>query len=173
MISLSPFKPSIQTRRSLSLLHATDDVELCRNKIALPKRVDDFKAKEFNATFLAKDGLEITCKISSEDYILPQAENQGLDLPCTCRGGICGACVGRIVEGTVDMSDIPDLAFTLSEDEISDGMALLCMARATSDVKIETQCDWGYSLGVAEWKGASGQLTASPEPLMGDKWAEK
>ncbi len=49
-------------------------------------------------------------------------------------------------------------------------MALLCMARAKSDVEIETQCDWGYSLGVGDWKGASGRFSASPDPLMGDKW---
>lgn len=29
-------------------------------------------------------------------------------------------------------------------------MALLCMTRATSDMTIETQCDWGYSLGEKE-----------------------
>jgi hypothetical protein len=56
------------------------------------------------------------------------------------------------------MSDIDDLSFTLSEDEQAQGMALLCMARATSDCEIETQCDWGYSLGVCEWKGEAGGL---------------
>ena len=56
---------------------------------------------------------------------------------------------------------------TVSEDEQAQGMALICMARPTSDVSIETQCDWGYSLGVGEWKGASGRFSATPEPLMG------
>ena len=36
------------------------------------------------------------------------------------------------------------------------GMALLCMSRPLGDCAIETQSDWGYSLGVAEWKGATG-----------------
>ena len=43
------------------------------------------------------------------------AEKEGIDLPATCRGGICGACVARLAKGTVDPSDIPDLSFTLSE----------------------------------------------------------
>lgn len=46
-------------------------------------------------------------------------------------------------------------------------MTLPCMARATSDCEIETQCDWGYSLGVGGWKGASGKFSATPDPLMG------
>ena len=37
------------------------------------------------------------------------------------------------------------------------------------DVEIETQSDWGYSLGVAEWKGATGEILGrDPTPLMGD-----
>ena len=36
-------------------------------------------------------------------------------------------------------------------------MALLCMSRPAGDCVVETQSDWGYSLGVAEWKGATGE----------------
>lgn len=70
------------------------------------------------------------------------------------------------------MSDIDDLTFTLSEEEIEEGMALICMARPKSDLILETQCDWGYSLGVSEWKGASGKFTADVDPLMGQKWSD-
>jgi hypothetical protein len=38
-----------------------------------------------------------------------------VDLPATCRAGICGACVARVASGTIDSSDIPDLEFTLNE----------------------------------------------------------
>lgn len=38
------------------------------------------------------------------------------------------------------------------------GMALLCMTRPVSDVTVETQSDWGYSLGVGDWKGPSGHI---------------
>lgn len=50
-------------------------------------------------------------------------------LPYSCRGGVCGACVGRVVEGRADMSDIDDVGFCLDEAQQADGMALLCMAR--------------------------------------------
>ncbi len=113
-----------------------------------------------------------TWHATADMYILDAAEAAGLDLPATCRGGICGACVGRVAAGGVDMSDIDDLSFTLSDDEVEQGMALLCMARATGNTTIETQCDWGYSLGVCEWKGATGRFSAAPDPLMGSSWSE-
>jgi hypothetical protein len=54
-------------------------------------------------------------------------------------------------------------------------MALLCMSRPLSnEIRIETQSDWGYSLGVCEWKGATGHIGGkSVEPLMGEKWGGK
>eukprot|EP00210_Caulerpa_lentillifera_P002139 g2053.t1 len=166
------FQRSLNSK--LICFDSSEGPELCRNKVGSPKRKlnDNDPVRKLKATFLGKDGQSNTVFLQDNEYILEQAEEQGLDLPCTCRGGICGTCVGRIIEGTVDMSDIPDLTFTLTEEEIEDGMALLCMARATSDVVIETQCDWGYSLGVDKWKGASGTLSAKPEPLMGEKWQE-
>jgi hypothetical protein len=72
------------------------------------------------------------------------------------------------------MTDIPDLSFTMNEDEIAQGMCLLCMARPVSEkVVIETQSDWGYSLGVCEWKGPTGEILGKKvEPLMGEKWGD-
>ena len=74
--------------------------------------------------------------------------------------------------GAVDQSDIDDLSFTLDDDQIEAGMALLCMSRAKGDVTLETQCDWGLSLGIRDWEGASGKLVGEVTPLMGKKWSE-
>jgi len=67
---------------------------------------------------------------------------------------------------------IPDLSFTVTEEEQKQGMTLICMARPVSEkVVIETQSDWGYSLGIDEWKGATGVIKGKKvEPLMGKKW---
>jgi len=46
----------------------------------------------------------------------------------------------------------------LTSDSGPQGMALICMARPLEDCTIETQSDWGYSLGVGEWKGATGHI---------------
>ena len=54
---------------------------------------------------------------------------------------------------------IDDISFTLDEDEVAKGMCLPCMARPVSDaVVLETQSDWGYSLGSSEWGGATGSI---------------
>eukprot|EP00883_Tetradesmus_obliquus_P010273 jgi/Sobl393_1/2991/SZX71833.1 len=106
-------------------------------------------------------------------YILEAAEQAGLDLPATCKAGICGTCVGRIAQGQIDPSDIADIEFTITKEEQEQGLAMLCMSRPCSDLVIETQCDWGYSLGVKEWEGATGKFSGTPDPLMGNKWKEE
>ena len=70
-----------------------------------------------------------------------------------------------MVSGEVDSSDIGDIDFTLNEEEQACGMALICMVRACSDIVVETQADWGYSLGFSKWKGASGRFSSTPEAL--------
>eukprot|EP00803_Ostreobium_quekettii_P006665 evm.model.scf_1711.3 EVM.evm.TU.scf_1711.3 scf_1711:12739-13965(+) len=142
----------------------------CRDKVSLPKAPTAAPGGTSKVTFLGIEGQSVSVDLPCDQYILDAAEEQGIDLPATCRGGICGSCVARVVEGGVDMSDIDDVGFTLTEEEQEQGLVLLCMGRPVGDVKLETQCDWGYSLGVAEWKGASGRLSAEPEPLMGKKW---
>lgn len=158
----------LRTRASALRVRAGSENDLCKDLVNSPK---DFEGtgKSYTVTFMGLEEQSVSCEVPDDRYILDIADENGIELPSTCRGGICGACVGRVVEGEVDMSDIDDLSFTVSEEEQADGMALLCMSRPKSDVKIETQCDWGYSLGVGEWKGATGKFTATPEPLMGDK----
>jgi hypothetical protein len=43
---------------------------------------------------------------SQSAYILDAGLAAGLELPYTCRAGICGACVGRVAAGAVDQSDV-------------------------------------------------------------------
>jgi 2Fe-2S type ferredoxin len=109
-------------------------------------------------TFRGAEGSTVEVECPKDTYILDAGLDAGLDLPYTCRGGICGACVGRVTSGSVDQSDIDDLSFTIDADEQAKGMALICMSRPLEDCTIETQSDWGYSLGVGEWKGATGHI---------------
>lgn len=60
------------------------------------------------------------------EFLLDAALNAGLDLPYSCKGGVCSTCRCKVVEGEVSM----DKNFTLEADEVAKGFVLSCQARA-------------------------------------------
>jgi ring-1,2-phenylacetyl-CoA epoxidase subunit PaaE len=72
------------------------------------------------------DGKSYDFGINSDDLVLDAALDHGLDLPYSCKGGVCCTCRAKVIEGQVDMAK----NFTLSEEEIAQGFVLSCQARA-------------------------------------------
>ncbi len=52
------------------------------------------------------------------------------DAPYACKGGVCGTCRARVVDGAVEM----DVNYALEADELAAGVVLTCQARPTTDV---------------------------------------
>ena len=70
----------------------------------------------------------------SGDNILDAAMDHGVDLPFSCKGGVCATCKAKVIKGKVEM----DVNHSLTEEEVSDGMILTCQAHpVSSDVEID------------------------------------
>jgi len=54
------------------------------------------------------------------------------DAPFACKGGVCGTCRCRLLEGQVRM----DHAYALEEDELADGLVLACQSHPVSDAVV-------------------------------------
>lgn len=75
------------------------------------------------------DGKTHELAMRSDQHVLDVALTAGLDLPYSCRAGVCCTCRAKVLEGKVVM----DKNFTLEADEMAQGFVLSCQARPVSD----------------------------------------
>ena len=74
------------------------------------------------------DGKKHQMQMSSTDKILDVALAAGLDLPYSCKGGVCCTCRAKVMNGSVVM----EKNFTLEKWEAEQGFVLSCQAKPTS-----------------------------------------
>jgi ferredoxin len=74
-------------------------------------------------------------QVPEGEYILQSFERQGDPLPFSCRNGCCTACAVRVLQGEIDHRE----ALGLSRELRRQGFGLLCVARATGPLEVETQ----------------------------------
>ena len=75
-------------------------------------------------TFAAGDG----------ETVLAAAARQNLNLPHSCKSGVCGQCKAELVSGDIQMDGHSEQA--LSEAEKAQGKILMCCTTAQSDISI-------------------------------------
>lgn len=74
------------------------------------------------------DGKPHELNIGPDDHVLDVALAAGLDLPYSCKAGVCCTCRAKVLQGSVHM----DKNFTLEPWEMDKGFVLTCQARPTS-----------------------------------------
>jgi ring-1,2-phenylacetyl-CoA epoxidase subunit PaaE len=80
------------------------------------------------ALTIVLDGKKHQMQMSASDKILDVALAAGLDLPYSCKGGVCCTCRAKVMQGSVEM----EKNFTLEKWEAEQGFVLSCQAKPTS-----------------------------------------
>lgn len=75
------------------------------------------------------DGKTHRFGMGRDDHVLDIGLEGGLDLPYSCRGGVCCTCRAKLVEGKVHM----ERNFTLEQWEVDKGFILTCQAKPLTD----------------------------------------
>ena len=66
----------------------------------------------------------------NDESILDAAERAGLELPFSCRAGVCSTCRTKVVRGEVEMKQ----NYALEEWELAEGYVLACQSRVKTPV---------------------------------------
>ena len=91
--------------------------------------VEPGDAPQATITIIA-DGLRREMEFRAEDpSILDVALRAGMDLPYSCKGGVCCTCRAKVLEGKVRM----DKNFTLEQPDVDAGYVLTCQAHPLTD----------------------------------------
>jgi ring-1,2-phenylacetyl-CoA epoxidase subunit PaaE len=79
------------------------------------------------------DGRRSTFSLPADSpAVLDAALRVRADAPFACKGGVCGTCRAKVLEGTVEM----DTNWALEPDEVEKGYVLTCQSHPTSDTVV-------------------------------------
>ena len=84
--------------------------------------------------FNQAEGIDQTIEVPAAKYILETAEEQGMEVPFSCRNDVCSTCTVKTISGTVDRFE----GSYLSEARITQGYVLSCISHPRSNCLFET-----------------------------------
>ena len=92
------------------------------------------KTEQFSGTSQVTamlDGEVVKIELSGTGKsILDALDQAGMDVPFSCKGGVCCTCKAKIIEGSAAMN----INYALTDDEVANGYILTCQAHPSSAV---------------------------------------
>ena len=98
-------------------------------------------------------------EVNCNEYILKEFEKKGYKLPFSCRNGCCTSCAVKIISGKLNQPEAMGVSKALKDK----GYALLCVAKASEDLIVETTYyDEVYELQFGQYFGKGNTRVAPP-----------
>lgn len=88
----------------------------------------------YNVKLVSEEhSISSTIECNDDMFILDAAEEQGIDLPYSCRAGACSTCAGKVDDA--DFIDQSEQTF-LDDDQMGAGFLLTCIAYPKADCTV-------------------------------------
>lgn len=88
----------------------------------------------YNVKLVSEEhSIDSTIECNDDMFILDAAEEQGIDLPYSCRAGACSTCAGKVDDA--DLIDQSEQTF-LDDDQMGAGFLLTCIAYPKADCTV-------------------------------------
>jgi len=100
-------------------------------------------------TLIWRDGSEESIDVGENETVLEAAEDCGIDLPYGCQNGACGTCTARLLDGEIEHTRPPR---ALKDRHRVDGYVLTCIARPTTDSRLEVGAKLQAEMMRTPWK---------------------
>jgi ring-1,2-phenylacetyl-CoA epoxidase subunit PaaE len=95
-----------------------------------PARAAKVKGAEGCKVTVIQNGLTREFRMDkNKATVLDAALEQGIELPYSCKGGVCGTCRCKLIKGEVDM----DANYSLEDYEVARGFVLACQSFPMTD----------------------------------------
>lgn len=92
-----------------------------------------------NSSPLITEGADVTIENTGEQYVCPYDTvlldaglGAGLHIPHNCRGGACGTCKAKVLEGSIDHGWV--MSFAITDEEKLEGYCLTCQSKPTTPI---------------------------------------
>jgi ring-1,2-phenylacetyl-CoA epoxidase subunit PaaE len=103
-------------------------LELFGSHMPPPKRATVQETTERVRLDVVLGGIRTSVDLHPGDTVLEAASRSGLDMPFSCKGGVCATCRAKVEDGAVEMA----VNYALEPWEVDAGFVLTCQSRPTT-----------------------------------------